>query len=59
MPVSYTHLDVYKRQVYRVQLKARRHLSGLSLQEFEENVDRLTRLAYPEESEDERGLLTL
>ena len=68
--VSYTHLDVYKRQelrygdqhlcvVYSVQLKGRRQRSGESLQEFEANVDRLTRLAYPEESENFRKWISL
>ena len=37
LTVSYTHLDVYKRQ----------------------NIDRLTRLAYPEESEDFRKWISL
>ena len=35
-----------------VQLKARQQRSGQTLREFEANIDRLTRLAYPEESED-------
>ena len=44
---------MYKRQeVYRVQLKARQQRSDKSLQEFEENVDCLTRLGYPEASKD-------
>ena len=34
--------------MYRVLFKARRQRSGESLQEFEANINRLTRLAYPE-----------
>ena len=40
--------------MYRVQLKARQQRSGETLQEFEANIDQLTRLAYPEKSEDFR-----
>ena len=40
--------------MYREQLKARRQQSGETLQEFEANVDQLTRLAYPEALEDLR-----
>ena len=45
--------------ICRVQLKARRQRSGESLQEFETNNDRLTRLAYLEGLEDYRLRLSV
>ena len=51
--------DKHLCEVYRELLKARRQRSGETLREFEANVDRLTRLAYPEESEDFRKWISL
>ena len=50
--LPYGDQNVY--YVYRVQLKARRHLSVESLQVLETSANSLTRLAYPEDSEDFR-----
>ena len=43
--------DKHLRDVYCSQLRARRQHSGESLQEFEASIEKLIRLAYPEEPE--------
>ena len=51
--------DKHLCELYREQLKVRRQRSRETFQGFEANVYRLTRLAYPEESEDFQKWISL